>query len=140
MVTFNVEEKTYKVRFGYGVLSETDILDKVSEMGNIDTSKPGAMKKLISVLPELLLAGLQKYHKETFGYETEEEKKEAFEKVCDLLDKYEEEGTEDVPKNGFEMLNKLSKELMDNGFLSGIQNSAEKESTVVPMDHQKKAK
>ena len=144
MITFKVGDKTYEVRFGYGVLSESDVLDRVSEMGNVDPQQPGGMRQIVSVLPDLLLAGLQKYHKDSFGYETDEEKNVAFHKVCDLLDDYEEESTEENPKTGYDLFAKLNEELMKNGFLSGAQNSVaqdqmkKKDATVVPMDHKKK--
>lgn len=72
MVTFNVHGKEYKVVFGYGLLTKTDVLDKVQ---GITDGKERSLQKMISLLPELLLAGLQKKHKEEFGYESDSEKK-----------------------------------------------------------------
>lgn len=95
MVTFNVHGKEYKVVFGYGLLTKTDVLDKVQ---GITDGKERSLQKMISLLPELLLAGLQKKHKEEFGYESDFEKEAALDKVCDLLDDYEDEGTEENPK------------------------------------------
>ena len=71
MVTFNVHGKEYKVVFGYGLLTKTDVLDKVQ---GITDGKERSLQKMISLLPELLLAGLQKKHKEEFGYESDSEK------------------------------------------------------------------
>ena len=136
MFSFSVNDKTYKVKFGYGVLSQSDILTKVATMGNINN-----LKDMIAMLPELILAGLQRKHKDEFGYETEEEKKVAYEKVCDLLDDYEDESTEENPKNGYILFEKASKELENNGFLSGIMNAMEgmeKKLPKIPQDHKKK--
>lgn len=136
MFSFSVNDKTYKVKFGYGVLSQSDILTKVATMGNINNPKD-----MIAMLPELILAGLQRKHKDEFGYETEEEKKVAYEKVCDLLDDYEDESTEENPKNGYILFEKASKELEQNGFLSGIMNAmekAERKLPKTPQDHKKK--
>lgn len=136
MFSFSVNDKTYKVKFGYGVLSQSDILTKVATMGNINNPKD-----MIAMLPELILAGLQRKHKDEFGYETEEEKKVAYEKVCDLLDDYEDESTEENPKNGYILFEKASKELENNGFLSGIMNAMEgmeKKLPKIPQDHKKK--
>ena len=72
MVTFNVHGKEYKVVFGYGLLTKTDVLDKVQ---GITDGKERSLQKMISLLPELLLAGLQKKHKDEFGYESDSEKK-----------------------------------------------------------------
>ena len=139
MFSFKVNDKEYKIKFGYEVLSQSDILTKTSNLGAVNDPRT-----LVSLLPELLLAGLQKKHKEEFGYETEEEKKEAYRKVCDLLDKYEDESTEENPKSGFDLFQKMNKELEKNGFLSGIlkmMEEAEKNQKVtkIPQDHKKKS-
>lgn len=137
MFSFSVNNKTYKVKFGYGVLTQSDILTQVSSMGAIANPRD-----MIKMLPELILAGLQKKHKDEFGYETEEEKKTAYEKVCDLLDDYEEESTEENPQNGFTLFEKASKELEKNGFLSGMINAMEKAGEKLPktpQDHKKKS-
>lgn len=139
MFSFSVNDKTYKVKFGYGVLTQSDILTKVSSMGSINNPKD-----TIAMLPELILAGLQTKHKDEFGYETEEEKKVAYEKVCDLLDDYEDESTEENPKNGYILFEKASKELEKNGFLSGMINAMEKAEEEqklpkTPQDHKKKS-
>ena len=139
MFSFSVNDKTYKVKFGYGVLTQSDILTQVSSMGAINNPKD-----MIKMLPELILVGLQKKHKDEFGYETEEEKKIAYDKVCDLLDDYEDESTEENPQNGFILFEKASQELEKNGFLSGMvkaMEKAEKEQKLpkIPQDHKKKS-
>ena len=136
-----VHGKEYKVVFGYGLLTKTDVLDKVQ---GITDGKERSLQKMISLLPELLLAGLQKKHKEEFGYESDSEKEAALDKVCDLLDDYEDEGTEENPKSGFDLYQLLDKELEKNGFLSGLLNAVaeaqavEKNATKLPQDHKKK--
>lgn len=139
MFSFSANGKTYKVKFGYGVLTQSDILTQVSSMGAINNPKD-----MIKMLPELILVGLQKKHKDEFGYETEEEKKIAYDKVCDLLDDYEDESTEENPHNGFTLFEKASQELEKNGFLSGMvktMEKAEKEQKLpkIPQDHKKKS-
>lgn len=140
MFSFSANGKTYKVKFGYGVLTQSDILTQVSSMGAINNPKD-----MIKMLPELILVGLQKKHKDEFGYETEEEKKIAYDKVCDLLDDYEDESTEENPHNGFTLFEKASQELEKNGFLSGMvkamEEKAEKEQKLpkIPQDHKKKS-
>lgn len=138
MFSFSANGKTYKVKFGYGVLTQSDILTQVSSMGAINNPKD-----MIKMLPELILVGLQKKHKDEFGYETEEEKKIAYDKVCDLLDDYEDESTEENPHNGFTLFEKASQELEKNGFLSGMVKAMEKKSEEekklpkTPQDHKK---
>jgi hypothetical protein len=136
MITLKVNGKDYKLVFGYGALLKTDILDRIQ-----NSNKEG-LKGAISLLPELLLVGLQKRHKDEFGWETESEKEVALDKVYDLLDEYESESTEDNPQDGFMLLQQMNDELGKNGFLSRIMKIAEAESqnaTKIPQDHKKKS-
>ena len=122
MYTFSVGEKEYKVRFGYGVLCKTNVLDNMM-LGNADGEK-SMVRNTIQLVAELLLTGLQKYHSNEFGFDTEKEKESAFEKVYDLLDEYED--TNDNGKTVFNLFEDLEEELMKNGFLSGMIKRAEK--------------
>lgn len=140
MFSINVKNKEYKICFGYGVLCETDVLERIGNMGK-NTKK---INEMLKILPDVLLIGLQKKHSDEFGYETESEKSCAIKKVYDLLDDYEEENTEENPKNGMELFQRMAEELEKNGFLSGINNlvaqtEAEKQNaTKIPQDHKKK--
>lgn len=141
MVSFTVNGKEYKVVFGYGLLTRTDVLDKIEKFSN---GSERNLRSLISTLPELLLSGLQKKHKDEFGYESESERETALDKVCDLLDDYESESTEENPKSGWDMYQMLNSELEKNGFLSGLMNKVadvqaqEQNATKIPQDHRKK--
>ena len=140
MFSFKVGDKEYKVKYGYGVLCNSDLIDKVTSIGS-DNSFKGAMK----TVAELILTGLQKFHKEEFGYAAESEKEAALGKVYDLLDEYEEESTEDNPQNGYTLFEKCNEELMKNGFLSQMRKNAEEsakeqDATVIPQDHKSKKK
>ena len=141
MFSFKVGDKEYKVKYGYGVLCNSDLIDKVTAIGQENNGFKGAMK----TVAELILAGLQKCHKDEFGYETESEEETALAKVYDLMDEYEEESTEENPKNGYTLFEKCNEELMKNGFLSEMPNRAaenaqEQDATVIPQDHQPKNK
>lgn len=136
MITLKVNNKEYKLVFGYGSLLKTDILDRIQ-----NSNKEG-LKGAISLLPELLLVGLQKRHKDEFGWETESEKEVALDKIYDLLDEYESESTEDNPQDGFMLLQQMNDELGKNGFLSRITKMMEAENqnaTKIPQDHKKKS-
>lgn len=136
MITLKVNNKEYKLVFGYGSLLKTDILDRIQ-----NSNKEG-LKGAISLLPELLLVGLQKRHKDEFGWETESEKEVALDKIYDLLDEYESESTEDNPHDGFMLLQQMNDELGKNGFLSRITKMMEAENqnaTKIPQDHKKKS-
>lgn len=141
MFSFKVGDKEYKVKYGYGVLCNSDLIDKVTSIGQENNGFKGAMK----TVAELILAGLQKCHKDEFGYETESEEETALEKVYDLMDEYEEESTEENPQSGYTLFEKCNDELMKNGFLSQMrknaeENAKEQDATVIPLDHKQKKK
>lgn len=119
MLRINVSGKEYKVRFGYRVLCDTNLMDDVIKTfsgGGEETN----VKSILSIVSELLLAGLQKYHSDEFGYEKvgyDEAKK----RVYDLMDNYEDESTEDNPQDCYELFGKIQEELFNNGFFKAIQ-------------------
>ena len=141
MFSFTVNGKEYKVKYGYRVLCNSDLIDKVTAIGQENNGFRGAMK----TVAELILAGLQKCHKDEFGYETESEEETALAKVYDLMDEYEEESTEENPQSGYTLFEKCNEELMKNGFLSEMtkraaENAKEQDATVIPQDHKPKKK
>ena len=144
MFKLTVGDKEYKVKFGYRVLGTTDLIDKVTTMVVVkDETTP--FRNMIHVMGELLLAGLQKYHSEEFGYDTDAEKSQKLSLVFDLIDQYEEEGTEDNPQDGYVLFEKLQNDLEENGFLlrmtEALEEAAEKQNaTVIPKDHKRKTK
>lgn len=124
MYIFKIHGKEYKVRFTYKMICEGDLLDKVSAMTNFgDADAKGVMSKLVKTTAELLLAGLQKYHKDEFGYETEEEKQARVSDMLDTFDEYEDESTEEHPQSAYTLFNDLQEELEKNGFLSAMMRS-----------------
>lgn len=140
MYVFHVNDDDYKVKFGYGVLYKSDLIDRVVNVTSDTTNPAESIKNVIGLTAELLLAGLQKNYSDEFGYETDEEKEKQILKVCDLIDDYEDES--DDGKNGFTLFNDLREELEKNGFLSEIlgatkETAAKMNSTVIPMDHKR---
>lgn len=151
MYVFKVNNDEYNVKYSYRVLCETDLIDRVIDtMASGDDDKDGAtqFKDLLKLTAELLLAGLQKYHRDEFGYDTDSEKKEKLFIVYDMIDDYEDEHRdepEDSRKDSATLFIDLQGELENNGFLSrigrsGQENLEEQNATVVPMDHQKSSK
>lgn len=143
MFSFKVNDKEYKVRFGYRVLCRTNLIDRVVNITR-QKDEEHAFQNMMATVAELLLAGLQKSHRDEFGYETDSEKEAVLDKIYNLLDEYEDESTEENPQDGYIMFEKLQEELMRNGFLSkiakGIAEEAEKrDATKIPQDHKKKA-
>lgn len=147
MYLFRVGGNTYKIAFGYGVLYKSDLIDRVISATSQNEGNPAeTIKNLIGLTAEMLLDGLQKKHKDQFGYDTPEEREKRIVEVCDLLDEYEEEHAEDEePLNGFTLFADLQKEMERNGFLSQInrnteQTAVEQDATVIPQDHQQRKK
>lgn len=145
MYLFRVGGNTYKIAFGYGVLYKSDLIDRVINATRQNTENPAStIKNLIGLTAEMLLEGLQKKHKDQFGYDTPEEREQRIIEICDMLDEYEEEHAEDeTPLNGFTLFADLQKEMERNGFLSQISNRTEEavvdqDATVVPQDHKAK--
>lgn len=147
MYEFRVNDRIYKIKFGYGVLYKTDLIDRVVNVGGGVSENPaGALKSVIGLTAELLLAGLQKKHGDEFGYESDSEKEAMILKVCDLIDDYEDEHTESDgtrSKSGYTLFNELQAELEKNGFLSAMSEAGRtaakaQDATIIPMDHQKK--
>ena len=122
MLKIHVNDKDYRIRFGYRVLCESDVIDKVSNAFS-GTGKE-EVSKILDVVAELLLAGLQKYHSEEFGYE-KVGREAAKRKVYDFMDCYEDESTEENPKDCFDLFQDLQNELFENGFFKRIQKNAE---------------
>ena len=125
------------------MLCRTNLIDRVVNITR-QKDEEHAFQNMMATVAELLLAGLQKSHRDEFGYETDSEKEAVLDKIYNLLDEYEDESTEENPQDGYIMFEKLQEELMRNGFLSkiakGIAEEAEKrDATKIPQDHKKKA-
>lgn len=121
MYIFKIHGNEYKVRYGYRTVCENDILDRVMKIGNSeDGTAKGLINNLVKTTAELLLVGLQKYHSDKFGYNSEKEKAEKIDLLLDWLDDYEDESTEDHEQDAATLLRDLQDELEKNGFLSTI--------------------
>lgn len=70
MFSFSVNDKTYKVKFGYGVLTQSDILTQVSSMGAINNPKD-----MIKMLPETVLQDCKENTKMNSGMKPKRKRK-----------------------------------------------------------------
>lgn len=130
MYIFKIHGKEYKVRFTYRMICEGDLLDKVSAVGDFsELDAKGILSKLAITTAELLLAGLQKYHSDEFGYKDENDRKALIDEVLDLFDDYEDESTEENPQSAYTLFRDLQGELERNGFLSAMMTAAEETET-----------
>lgn len=145
MKVIKINDKEYKLKFGYRALYRTGILKRLQDAQVIfdNKSDEGAfdkIEKLMSVTAEAFLAGLQKFHKDEFGYTTESEKEAMLDKVCDLFDDLADE---DETMGILEIFSIINEELIEQGFLAKLFQSSQElisqeDATVIPMDHKKK--
>lgn len=127
MLKIKFGETELSIKYGYEVTAKSGVLKKliaVDEMGigekkdDKEVDMAGALDAIMSLLPELVLAGVQKFHKDEYGYNylTGEGKEEQLDKIYALLDDYFD--TEDADFQ--ELYGDLQKELLDNGFLASM--------------------
>ena len=130
MYIFKIHGKDYKVRFTYRMICKDDLLDKVSNLNLENMDARSIVDKLTTTTAELLLAGLQKYHKDEFGYDNDEEKAQRVDQMLDLFDDYEDESTEEHEQSAASLYRDLQSELEKNGFLSTMLKAATEAETM----------
>ena len=141
MKTIKIGEKEYKIQFGYIATAKSGIirdLVNIERMIGDGESAIENLDKILMFIPELMLVGLQKFHREEFGYnyDTKEGKDEAFEKVSQLVDDYFD--GDDADFKG--LFNSLEEELLHNGFLSSMFNEEQESQNKEQKKAQSRAK
>ena len=128
--------KNYEIKFGIEATTKSGILKKIKEIqqSSDDEAQQSSddfvdeIEMILNMLPEFLLVGLQKRHKDEFGYDynTNKGKEEATAKVCELIDEYTDQEDSSIR----ELFEELIKEVMQNGFFKKevLQMKAEKEA------------
>lgn len=123
MITLKIKDKEYKIEYGFEATIRTKIISKVAKLQNDDNTdkkkKIGLtdiidkMEDIISILPEMLLVGLQKNHEEfKFDYDNDEAKKSKIGEMYGLIEDYTD-GEHDV----YDLFGELQEEMLKNGFL-----------------------
>lgn len=126
MLELTLAGKPYQIKFAYTPVVKSGILKKLASM--TDGNEEGGLDsidKIMNILPELILVGLQKNHKKDFGYvyDTNAGKTEKLSKVYDALDDYFESEDSDF----MELFKSLQAELLENSFLSKMFQQAQEE-------------
>ena len=118
----------YEIKFGIEATTKSGILKKIKEVQQSGDDSVDNIEMMLTMVPEFLLVGLQKRHKDEFGYDynTNEGKEEATAKVCELIDEYTDQEDSSIR----EMFEELLKEVMQNGFFKKevLQMKTEKEA------------
>ena len=141
MKTIKIGEKEYKIQFGYIATAKSGIIRDLANIERMIGDGESAIEnldKILMFIPEIMLVGLQKFHREEFGYnyDTKEGKDEAFEKVSQLVDDYFD--GEDADFKG--LFNSLEEELLHNGFLSNMFNEEQESQNKEQKKAQSRAK
>ena len=118
MFKLKVGDKEFTIRFDYKALATTDTLTRVAGMG----SNP-QLSRIIEDTAEFLLAGLQRYHSDEFGFTDDAERKDALDKVYFLMDEMDENNVSIV-----DTFAKISKDLEECHFLSEMMGLVEQET------------
>lgn len=123
MMTLKIKDKEYKVKFGYNSFCDTDLMERTSTLLSVirgagaasddDVFGMGRIKDLFDCVRELLFVGFKKYN----PVDTVQE-------IGDLLDDYNDEGTEENPHGILDLFTLLTEELLNAGFLSDILTKA----------------
>lgn len=118
MTKIKFGDKEYQIQFGYIATAKSGIIGKLIKSENsLDGDNiEDSIGDFLLLIPELTLVGLQKFHRDEFGYnyDTGEGREEALEKAGDLVDSYFDSEDADIKK----LMADLKGELMDNSFLS----------------------
>ena len=131
MTKIKFGDKEYQIQFGYIATAKSGIIGKLIKSENaLDGDNiEDRIGDFLLLIPELVLVGLQKFHRDEFGYnyDTGEGREEALEKAGDLVDSYFDSEDADIKK----LMADLRGELMNNSFLSKMfqeeQENQEKE-------------
>jgi hypothetical protein len=123
MKTFKFGDRELNVKFAYEPTLKSHILSKMAKMEKgvgTDEENVDMIENLMLMIPEILLVGLQKFHKDEFGYDydSEDGKDAKMSEVFKLMDEYFDEEGADL----MELYQGLEEELMKDSFLSSLFN------------------
>lgn len=126
MTTIKIGKKEFNIKYGYEATVKNGIIKKLVSLGE-ENGNMESIEKILLLLPELLLAGLQKYHADEYGfdYKNSDQKEKQMAKVYALLDEYFDGEDGDVEK----LFGDLQNELLENGFLSKILRKESEKKT-----------
>lgn len=126
MTTIKIGEKEFNIKYGYEATVKNGIIKKLVSLGE-ENGNMESIEKILLLLPDLLLAGLQKYHADEYGfdYKNADQKEKQMAKVYALLDEYFDGEDGDVEK----LFGDLQNELLENGFLSKILRKESEKKT-----------
>lgn len=121
MLNLVIDNKEYKIEYGFNSFCDTDLLERTQDMltlfsgGDVendnDVQALGMIKEMFCIVRELLFVGFEEHN-------PVEDVKE----VGRLLDKYRKEAPEGESRGILDLFGMLSEELMNEGFLADLMN------------------
>ena len=116
-----IGNKELTVKFSFEPTLKGRLISKLASLQkDVKTEEENLLKveDMMLVLPEMLLVGLQKYHKAEFGYDYDnnEGREDQMSKVFALMDDYFDEENADL----MVLYNGLQEEMLQNSFLSSL--------------------
>lgn len=116
MTNLKIGKKEYKIYYAMQPTLQSKILSKLAKVEDVEEWGIENIGDLFTMVAELLLVGLQKFHAEDFGcnFATGEGVDDALSKTFSLLDDYAD--SEDI--NFFELFHSLESEMLENGFFA----------------------
>lgn len=121
MLNLVIDNKEYKIEYGFNSFCDTDLLERTQDMltlfsgGDVendnDVQALGMIKEMFCIVRELLFVGFEEHN-------PVEDVKE----VGRLLDRYRKEAPEGESRGILDLFGMLSEELMNEGFLADLMN------------------
>lgn len=133
MYNLKIGEKEFYIKFGYKPTLKSGIITKMIQHEDSEGKKISSAEDLMLFIPEVLLVGLQRNHKDEFGYnyDTNERKKESLDKVFDLMDEYFDNEDANLTK----LYADLQQEMFTESFLKSLfQDESPKEEASVEQE------
>lgn len=132
-----IGEKNYNIQYAYKATLRAKLISKVAKaqakLNKITDDDLEGLEDFLLIIPEMILVGLQKYHSDEFGYDTDTNNgwNEQLDRIFNLMDDYfDEDG--DVRK----LFEGLQDEMVTNGFLAKMfreeQEKLKQETTEIP--------
>ena len=132
MITLNIDNKEYKVKFGYNSFCDTDLMERTTDLlgllsKNIEGDFSQTAVKLFSCVRELLFVGFKKFNPVS-----------SLEEVGDLLDIYLDEAPEGEERGIMALFAIIVGELTTQGFFGGLMKNVTDVVTTISSKKSKK--
>ena len=120
MLKLKLDSRELDVKYGFEATLKTKLLSKMAKNEVQSKSEDGnemdKIEKMLLFIPELLLVGLQIFHKDEYGFDyvNGKGKDEQVEKAFSLIEEYFDANPEE---DAITLYSALTEEMLQNGFL-----------------------